>query len=362
MRRLIILICVLFFVGDTFAENVVLINGTIIDGTGKARAAGNVRIRDGKLADIGVFKPMPGETTLDVKGMIVAPGFIDLQNVSPATLEKDLGAAAIAQGVTTAVLGSDGNGPYSIEDFMLPFDDKPAALNIAMLVGHGTVRRQIMGADYKRAATSDEVERMSQLVADAMKQGAFGLGSDLQQEPASFSVTDELMVLAKTIARFGGTLAMRPRDDALKEALDVARSSKAPVQISRATLGAAALAEIDKARAQGVDVAAYAYAVTESGPDLRRLVQNSSVAMTLSQYIRDDKAITLERAVQKMSSLPASRLGLRERGVLKRGAPADIAVFNPLALAAGMKYVFVNGTLVIKEGEPTSARPGQALR
>src|SRR6266513_1206082 len=110
---------------------------------------------------------MPGETILDVKAMVVAPGFIDLQNVSPATLEKDLGAAPIAQGVTTAVLGSDGNGPYSIEDFMLPFDDKPPALNIAMLVGHGTVRRQIMGADYKRAATADEIDRMGQLVENA---------------------------------------------------------------------------------------------------------------------------------------------------------------------------------------------------
>src|SRR5438552_16270747 len=131
MRRLIILICVLFFVEDTFAENVVLINGTIIDGTGKARAAGNVRVRDGKLADIGVFKPMPGETTLDVKGMIVGPGFLDLQNVSPATLEKDLGAGAIAQGVTTAVLGRAGNRPDSIDDLMLPFDAKAAAPDVA---------------------------------------------------------------------------------------------------------------------------------------------------------------------------------------------------------------------------------------
>src|SRR6185503_14025276 len=122
--------------------DVVLINGSIVDGTGKARVAGNLRIRDGKIADLGVFKPAAGEMTLDVKGMIVAPGFVDLQTLSPSAIEKDA-AALVTQGVTTAILGSDGTGVYSIEDFMLPFDEKPPMLNIAMLVGHGTVRKQI---------------------------------------------------------------------------------------------------------------------------------------------------------------------------------------------------------------------------
>src|SRR5262249_48730501 len=141
MRVRCFILLVLFFVTTGFAEDMVLINGRVIDGTGKARLLANLRIRDGKISEIGPLKPAAGETTLDVKGMIVAPGFIDLQCLSPSTIETD-GASLINQGVTTAVLGSDGTGPYSVEDFMLPFDEKPPALNIALLVGHGTVRKQ----------------------------------------------------------------------------------------------------------------------------------------------------------------------------------------------------------------------------
>jgi N-acyl-D-aspartate/D-glutamate deacylase len=75
-----------------------------------------------------------------------------------------------------------------------------------------------------------------------------------------------------------------------------------------------------------------------------------------------DKAMTIERAIQRLSATPASRMGLRERGVLKKGAPADVVVFNPRALPAGMKYVFVNGMMTVKEGQPTDARAGQSLR
>ena len=171
--RLFLLMSVL--TRTALAENLVLMNDWIIDGTGKPRVAANLRIRDGKIADVGLFKPAPGETLLDVKGMIVAPGFIDLETLSVAALEKDMDArTAITQGVTTAILGSDGTGPYSIEDFMQPFDDKLPAVNIAMLVGHSTVRRQILGVDYKHPAKEDEIQRMGELIENAMRQGAFG--------------------------------------------------------------------------------------------------------------------------------------------------------------------------------------------
>ena len=338
MRHVTVLLLVSLLALPAFAEDLVLVNGTIIDGTGKPRVIGNVRIADGKFTDVGVFKPMPGEMTIDVKGMIVAPGFVDLQSLSPSAIVKDPAAASlIGQGVTTAVLGSDGTGPYSVEDFMLPFDEKPPALNIAMLVGHATVRRQIMGPDYKRAATADEISRMCELVADAMTQGAFGLASDLQQEPASFATPEELKALSAVLAKFGGTFVISAPD--AKEAIAQARSSKITVQVLNA--GKAPVAEIDKARAQGVDIGADSY--------------------SFSQLLRD-KTITLERAIQRMAATPAGRMGFRERGTLKKGIPADVVVFNPQALGAGMKYVFVNGTMVVKDGQPIEARPGQALR
>src|SRR5262249_6610489 len=102
-----------------FAEDLVLVNGTVIDGTGKQRSLANIRIREGKISDVGIFKPMPNETTLDVKGMVIAPGFVEFQNQSPAAIENDSsGAAFMSKGITTVVLGSDGTGPYSVEEFM----------------------------------------------------------------------------------------------------------------------------------------------------------------------------------------------------------------------------------------------------
>jgi len=228
---------------------------------------------------------------------------------------------------------------------MLPFDEKPPALNVATLVGHGTVRRQIMGPDFRRPATPDEIQRMGELISDGMKQGAFGVGSDLQQEPASSSTPDEVMALAKVIAKFGGTFLVKLRNedekvsDAVKEAIGLARDAKIPVQVL--TTNKTAMSEIDKARAQRVDIAADSYSFGQ---------------------LAVDKGITLERAIQRMSATPASRMGLRERGILKKGAPADIAIFNPLTLSAGIKHVFVNGTIVLKDGQPTDGRGGQALR
>jgi N-acyl-D-aspartate/D-glutamate deacylase len=360
-----------------FAENLVLVNGTIIDGTLKARFQGNVRIRDGRIRDIGVFKPVAGETILDVKGFIVAPGFIDLHNQPASELAKDLGAVSqITQGITTAILGGDGTGPYSVEEFMLPFDEKPPALNIMTLVGHGTVRRQIMGTDYKRAATADEIRRMGELIDEAMRQGAYGLSSDLTAEPSSYSTSEELMVLGKAMARSGGVYITRARDDdkaleSIRAAIEIGRTAKVSVQISPIKLGAA-LMEIDKARMQGADVAADTAALT-TDKDLRAFLQHPWVMIAsdgetgvfptvLGKYVREQKLLTLERAIRKMTGLPASRAGLKTRGLLAKGATADVVVFDPLQATVVMKYVFVNGTIVVKDGQATGERPGLALR
>src|SRR5437667_378589 len=268
--RLFLLMSVL--VQTALAENLVLMNGWIIDGTGKPRVAGNLRIRDGKIADIGLFKPAPGETLLDVKGMIVAPGFIDLETLSIAALEKDMDARA------------------------------------------------------------------------------------------AFTTADEMLALAKAAARFGGTLFLHPRDEKIQEPLELARNTKVALQLSLNALTATVLADLDKARRQGIDVGAHIYAFAESGRVLRSLLENPSLAISFGQYLGDEKAVTLERVIQKLTGLPAARVALRERGVLRKGVPADVVLFDPMLPSSGMKYVFVNGTLALKAGEPTHARSGQALR
>jgi N-acyl-D-aspartate/D-glutamate deacylase len=405
MKKILLLIALLLVVSTASAENLVLMNGTIIDGTLKARFAGSVRIRDGKITDIGVVKPAPGETVLDVKGMIIAPGFVDLQNHSAPALDKDHGAATqISQGITTALLGADGTGPYSVEQFMKPFDDRAPALNIVTLVGHSTVRRQIMGDDVKRAATPDEISRMALLIEDGMREGAFGVSSDLASEPASYSTTDEVKALATSAAKYGGFFAVRLRDEnkfmeSVAELVELGRSTKVRVQITHPrTHAAAVLAAIDKARMEGVDISADTSpyddgASPETEKELRAYLQHPWVMIAsdggmdtkhprsagafpraLGYYAREQKVITLERAIRKMTGLPAARIGFKERGTLFKGAAADVVVFDPLKVrdqstadnpftpAIGIRYVFVNGTMVVKDGEVTAERPGVALR
>ncbi|HEY2385141.1 MAG TPA: hypothetical protein VGK48_28530, partial [Terriglobia bacterium] len=281
MRSLLLIVLVLLVSSTACAEDLVLVNGVVIDGTGKMRAAANLRIKDDKIADIGIFKAALNETTLDVKGMIIAPGFVDVQGLQPAS-------PLITQGITTTILGSDGTGPYSVEDFMLPFDDRPPVANIAMLVGHATVRRQIMGSDFKRSATANELRLMEELVSDAMKQGAFGFASNLQQEPASFSSHDERVALAKVVAKFGGIVVVRSHD--ATEPIAIAREAKVAVQVLDTEKSV--LAEIEKARAQHVDISAEVY----SFPQLAQ-----------------EKPVSFERAIPRLSSAPASRFGLHDR-------------------------------------------------
>jgi N-acyl-D-amino-acid deacylase len=392
-------------------EAMVLMNGTIIDGSGKARFKGNLRIRDGQIVDIGAFKPAPGEATMDVNGLIVAPGFVDIHNLSLSGIRRDHAATSqVAQGITTIVLGPDGTGPIAIEDFVTPFEED-VSVNIMTLVGHGAVRRSVMADDYKRPATPDEMRLMEEHVEYAMREGAFGLSSDLRADPASYSTTDEVIVLAKMAARYGGIFVTHLRDDSavlesITEAISIGRAAKISVHISSLRSGTASareraaqvLAEIDKARTQGVDITAdlYPYSAPESGtadPDLAAFYRHAWVMIgsdgglatnrpssagafprVLGPIVRDEKLLTLEQAIRKSSGLPASRLGLKDRGVLIKGAAADIAVFDPatirdkstfedpFARPEGMKHVFVNGVMVVKDGEDTGARPGVALR
>src|SRR5207247_10092575 len=200
-----------------------------------------------------------------------------------------------------------------------------------------------------------------------------------------------------SMATYGGTYLNHVHDESakviesIKEEIEIGRAAKVPVEISTIKLGAdtvwgktpQVLAEIDRARMLGVDVAADVYPYTEANlneKDVRSFSQHAWVMIAsdgglgverpgsagafprvLGQYVREQKVLTLERAIRKMTGLPASRIGLKERGVLAKGALADIVVFDPLevrdhstlqepfAVSAGMKYVFVNGTLVIMD-------------
>ena len=312
MRCLLAVVLSLTIGGWAHAENLVLLNGVIIDGTAKPAVVENLRIRDGKIVDIGNFQPAAGETTIDLHGLVVAPGFIDIHNHSAVGLgAKPEATSQIMQGITTVVLGADGDGPVDVDKFLAAFRDNHPAVNVLTFVGHNSVRRQVMGADYKRAARPDEIGHMADLVFKAMSEGAVGLSSGLDHDAGIYAKFDELLALAKTMAKSGGVYMTSMRDDAdnviasVQESINIGRIAKVPVEIGHLRLTSApvwgetqqVIAEFDKAHAEGIDVTADVYPydswpmelakIVHSGKtnDANEVVQAIAAAMQLDQLL-----------------------------------------------------------------------------
>jgi dihydroorotase/N-acyl-D-amino-acid deacylase len=525
------------------AYDIVIHNGHVIDGTGSPWYAADIAIRDGRIAAIGRLGDVDAKQVIDAHGMAVTPGFIDMLDQSGHTLLVNGHAPSkIFQGVTTLITG-EGESAAPLNDKVLAeagTHAKPAwrtlgqyfdvlqkqgiAVNFGTYVGAATAREMVIGYG-DRTPTADELKQMQAIVADAMRDGAFGVSTALQYPPATFSTTPELIALAKTAASFGGIYATHMRSEgngemaALDEVFDIARAAHIPVEIFH--LKAAGhenwgdmpkvIAKIDTARAGGLDISADTYAYTAWGNDLasfippwahaggnaallKRLrdpqtrariekdmqtpsnawsndwlevpaphaVEITSVhnpalksfegkrldevakawhekpidalldllikdhattgvavfgmsqpdvtlalkqpwvsicddaaaqaptgklgqghphprayaafARIIAKYVREDHALTLPDAIRKMTALPAQRMGLTQRGVLKQGMWADIDIFDPAALRAtatfeqpkqlaqGMAWVLVNGVPVIADGTMTQALPGKVLR
>ncbi|MGH8239575.1 MAG: amidohydrolase family protein, partial [Steroidobacteraceae bacterium] len=175
----------------------IIINAQVADGTGAPLRQANVRITADRIAAIGDFKPARGEAVIDARGLVLAPGFIDIHNHSEEGLGRDpLATTQIAQGITTVLLGADGGSPWPIGPWLEERRRNPVALNLAVAVGHATVRQQVLQEDFRRVARPTEVASMAKLVEQAMSEGALGLSSGLEYEVASYSSTDEGVAVA----------------------------------------------------------------------------------------------------------------------------------------------------------------------
>src|SRR5215475_4251274 len=187
------------------SDTLLIVNAQLADGTGAPLAEGALRIRGNRIVGIGKLSASPGERTLDAHGLVLAPGFIDIHNHSLDGLDSDpLAETQIAQGITTAVQGPDGESPWPIAGWIEGRKRNPAAINVAVFAGHATIREQVMGKDFKRVATQPEIEKMAQLTWQAMNEGAIGLSSGLEYEVGSYSNTAELVAMARAAAEHGG--------------------------------------------------------------------------------------------------------------------------------------------------------------
>src|SRR6202047_4158987 len=158
----VILLAAAFMPGLILAQEqqpsaTVIVNAQVSDGSDGPLKKVSVRIAGDRVSKIGVFKPAKGEQVIDAQGFVLAPGFIDIHNHSEQGLDKDpLAETQISQGITTVILGPDGFSPWPIGAWMDTRRKAPAALNVATLIGHATVRSQVMGKDFQRESTAEE--------------------------------------------------------------------------------------------------------------------------------------------------------------------------------------------------------------
>jgi N-acyl-D-amino-acid deacylase len=260
----------------------------VADGTGAPLQRADVRIVGNLIHQIAAdITPHPDDRVIDATGLVVAPGFIDIHNHSTDGLDNDPDAITqISQGITTLVLGQDGSSPFPLRDYLARRRANPASVNVAVLVGHATVRRQVMGDDFRRPATAAEIVRMESLVQQEMRDGAIGLSSGLEYEVGSYASTEEVIALARVAARHRGFYISHIRDEAdrtleaIREAIAIGEKARLPVQITHIKLGTIGVwgkapevvALVEAARTRGVDVTADAYPYLAWSSNLKVLV------------------------------------------------------------------------------------------
>jgi N-acyl-D-aspartate/D-glutamate deacylase len=262
--------------------------GTIFTGS-TAPFVGDVAVAGERIRAVGPRLGMAARRTIDARGMIVAPGFIDPHTHMGGDLVSDdakvrLIPAFLLQGVTTAFIGNDGGGSPGVAAVLARANARPVGINYAAYVGFGAVRQAVIGAA-DRAPDDAELAKMRRIVAKAMCEGALGLSTGLFYAPQSFAKTGEVVALAREAASRGGTYDSHIRDEssytvglaaAIDEAIAIGRDARLPVHISHIkALGIdvqgrapAIIAEIEAARATGQTITADQYPWTASGTSL----------------------------------------------------------------------------------------------
>ena len=297
----------LFLAGAAVQADVLLRNVTLYDGTGAAPHAADVRVQGNRITAVAPrLEPLPGETVSDQRGLALAPGFIDMHSHGDGGLLEDPDAATVTrQGVTTIFVGQDGDSFYPLRDWFAKLEATPPALNVASMVGHATVREQVMGKDLYRPSTPAELAKMQTVLSQELAAGAFGISTGLEYEAAHFSTTEEVIELSKVAAAAGGFYISHVRDesnktfDSFDELLRIGREARLPVQITHIKLGATSVwhqaakrmpAYFEQARREGVNLKADVYPYTFWHSTLRVIVPDRDFfnAQKVQQAIADN--------------------------------------------------------------------------
>jgi N-acyl-D-aspartate/D-glutamate deacylase len=321
----------LLLVGASQAPNatydVLIVGGTVIDGSGSAPSRNDIAIKNGRIAAIGRLAKTTATEVIDAAGLIVAPGFIDVHTHADDIADRPRAENFVRMGVTSVVAGNCGGSALDVAEALSKIRRVGIAVNYATLVGHNTVRRTVMGTA-NRDPNVAELAKMKSLVWRAMADGAVGFSTGLQYVPGTYAKTAEILELARVAGNAGGLYASHMRnegtelEDAVRETIRIGEMAMCRVQISHLKVdspsrwGASerALALIDTARARGIDVQAdhYAYTAASSSLGIRfpawsleggqdAITQRLNDPETWSKIKNDMQGLLAERGLSDLS-------------------------------------------------------------
>jgi len=280
------------------AYDILIQNGSIVDGTGKPAYAADVAIVGDEIVKIGDLETSDASRLIDASGMVVSPGFIDLHNHADRNIMDNPGMENyLYQGVTTILAGNCGSSPVHLDTYFQSINETGIALNLGLLIGHNSVRAEVMG-NGNRVPTEQEQSQMATLVKAAMDSGAFGMSTGLIYLPGTYSETDEVVSLARVVARENGIYASHIRNEfeliieAIEEAINIGRQADIPVHISHYKVAdntmwgdsIITLGLVEAARAEGLDVSVDQYPYTAGSTGLANVFPTWARAGTREDF------------------------------------------------------------------------------
>jgi len=273
--------------------DVLISRGTLIDGSGAARRVADVAIRGGRVVMVSTIPLAPARASrvIDARGLIVAPGFIDLHAHLEPILDMPDAQSHVRQGVTLALGGPDGGGSWPFGTYIDSVRTRRLGMNVAFLAGHNSIRRAVMRTE-NRAPSAAELTRMESMVAQSMHDGAFGLSTGLRYVPGTYSKTDEVVALSRIAADSGGIYTSHLREEGVgliegvAEAIEIGRQARIPIELTHHKVvgrlmwgrSVQTLGMVDSARRAGVDVMLDQYPYTASYTSLSVLVPSWALA------------------------------------------------------------------------------------
>ncbi|WP_461044515.1 N-acyl-D-amino-acid deacylase family protein [Spirosoma harenae] len=343
--------------------DLIIKNGRVVDGTGNPWIYADVAVQNGHIVRLGALISSDAKRTIDAKGLIVAPGFIDVHAHVEGSLEAQPGAPNfIHDGVTTVITGNCGGSSSNLKLYFDTLRTQKTSINVGSLIGHNSVRLKVMKMAF-RAPTPKEQAEMEMLVEQAMKDGAVGISTGLIYTPGTYAHTPEVVNLAKMASRYGGVYASHIRNEgqnvkqAVEEAIQISREANIPVEISHFKVASKPLwgkstetvELVEAARREGLDVTVDQYPYTASSTSLE------SILPTWALADGDSAVLVRFRDPVTRAKIRTEMLESLKKNLRKNYEYAVVASYKPDTTFNGLSISAINQKLGRKNSPETEA-------